>query len=240
MNLFRRWGLLALPLLALLASCSYLPDSGAVSGVTVTDKRSYILLSPSSGSYASLGFMFIPGALVDPHSYDEALSKVATQGYAVVIVKEPANLAILNAAASLSLVDDISGISSWAIGGHSLGGTMASEMVKQHPDTFKGLILEASYPASYDSLADWSGKVLSISASNDGLATPAKIEANKQYLPTSTTTYETISGGCHAYFGSSNTGQRFDPGIGKARWRGPRASGFELSNGFLLAEHGLA
>ena len=35
----------------------------------------------------------------------------------------------------------------WVIGGHSLGGAMASEFVKGDPDAVVGLVLLVSYPA---------------------------------------------------------------------------------------------
>ncbi|MBM7473057.1 dienelactone hydrolase [Subtercola frigoramans] len=43
-------------------------------------------------------------------------------------------------------------------------------------------------------------KVLSISGSNDGLATPAKIAESKKLLPAATT-FVVVDGGVHAFFG---------------------------------------
>jgi hypothetical protein len=195
----------AIIIFASLAGCSYLPDSssGAVDGVKVDDRRSSILITPVSGAGSSLGFLFVPGGLVDPHAYIQPLSRVALQGpgYAVVIVKEPANLAVLNPGAALSLTESVPGVNRWAIGGHSLGGVIASGLVKKNSSLFAGLVLEASYPQESDSLSAMAVKVLSVSGEFDGLATRAKIDATKPFLPASTQ-YEVIAGGCHGQFGS--------------------------------------
>jgi len=107
-------------------------------------------------------------------------------------------------------------IENWYIGGHSLGGTMGTELISGTPDKFKALILIASYPAN-DKLKNWNGAVLSVHASNDGLSTPADIEAHKAELPTAVVItdvtgfslplqhkshYFEIQGGNHGQFGN--------------------------------------
>jgi pimeloyl-ACP methyl ester carboxylesterase len=189
----------------MLASCSYLPDYSSLgqSDVTVNERRDCIVILPSSGEYASIGFLFLPGGLVDPHAYVEPLSCVAREspGYAVVIAKESANLAILSSNAALALTGEVSGVSRWAVGGHSLGGVIAAGNVYANPGLFSGLVLEAAYPQTSQSLASSSIPVLSISAEFDGLATKSKIDSAKSLLPANTK-YEVIAGGCHAFFGS--------------------------------------
>jgi hypothetical protein len=49
-------------------------------------------------------------------------------------------------------------------------------------------------------MTTYPGQVVSISGTNDGLATPAKIEDSKTNLPASTV-YVPIQGGNHAQFG---------------------------------------
>jgi Ca2+-binding RTX toxin-like protein len=61
-----------------------------------------------------------------------------------------------------------------------------------------GMLLFASYPAS--NMSDFVPPVLSISASNDGLATPEKINASKTDLPPDTT-FTVVQGAVHANFG---------------------------------------
>jgi hypothetical protein len=64
-----------------------------------------------------------------------------------------------------------------------------------------GLVLWASYPAENDSLKNTAIRVLSISASQDGLSTPAKIDASRDLLPDDAQ-FVTIPGGNHAGFGA--------------------------------------
>jgi dienelactone hydrolase len=64
-----------------------------------------------------------------------------------------------------------------------------------------GLLLYASYPATdISATLPPQVKVLSVSGSNDGLATPADIEASRADLPP-TARFVVIDGGVHAYFG---------------------------------------
>jgi predicted alpha/beta-hydrolase family hydrolase len=96
-------------------------------------------------------------------------------------------------------------IQTWAVGGHSLGGAMASVYVKDHLNQFDGLIFFASYPAD-DSLKNADIKVLSIYGTKDmaGMETFAE----KKSLLSDETKYVVIEGGNHAQFGSYG----FQPG----------------------------
>ncbi len=189
--------------LLVLGSCTYLATDGSLNpaGVTVSDHRDYLELRPTSGSVATTGLIFVPGALVEPSAYVEALGQVSKAGYVVLIEKLPANLAVLNINGSLSLGALVTDVKRWVVAGHSLGGAMAGAAVAADPSAFVGIIFEAAYPPDSSSLAAWNGAVLSISADQDGLATPAKINATKYLLP-ATADFQVIAGACHAFFGS--------------------------------------
>lgn len=210
---------IAIPaVLIFISACSYLPTTYPLpaTGVSVRETRAYIELRPASASRT--GFMFYPGGLVDAHAYIGMLSVFAQRGYAVMIVKMPANLAVLDIDAGYKLRSEIRGVDQWVIGGHSLGGAMAAASVKQHQSDYAGLVLMAAYPSSGDSLASWTRAVLSISASKDGLSTPEKITnsiillpsgkwlyiGDRSYPPTNNgySVFHVIPGGCHAQFGS--------------------------------------
>ena len=167
---------------------------------------------------STIGFVFYPGGLVDPHAYLQWQDKLVTlhPGLKIVTVKMPSNLAVLGINKGMSILKDNPEITSWFTGGHSLGGTMAAELINKNQTAFKGLVFIASYPAS-DILKNWTGGVLSIHASNDGLSTIAKIEKYKADLPAPTvmsgendftlpvygrTHYYEIVGGNHAQFGN--------------------------------------
>ncbi|HSO91919.1 MAG TPA: alpha/beta hydrolase, partial [Arthrobacter sp.] len=163
---------------------------------TTTEDTTTITLAPEGK--ATAGLVFYPGARVDARAYQDILRPLATAGYLVVILKVPMGISLLHTGQARGAMDRHPEITSWAVGGHSLGGVSASAFAKSNPDV-SGLLLFASYPA--DSLAA-SGdlSVFSISGSNDGLTTPDKIAASKPLLPP-TTTYATVEGGVHAFFG---------------------------------------
>jgi hypothetical protein len=166
------------------------------SQVTVSTSP-YITFTPV-GSSPTTGFVFYPGGRVDERSYSPAAREIAKAGFLVVVVPMPLNLAVFGIDKGREVVNAFPGIAKWAIGGHSLGGSMAAELVSKDPALFDGLVFWASYPSS--NLAALGIAVLSISASNDGLSTPDKILASHANLPPGTT-FHAIPGGNHAQFG---------------------------------------
>lgn len=147
------------------------------------------------------GFIFYPGGRVDPRAYAPAAHAVAAAGYLVVIVPMPLNLAVFAPNRAEEVIAAYPTIDRWAIGGHSLGGTMAAGFVAKHPGAVDTLILWAAYPAGNASLADRADlHVTSIYGTNDGLATTSDIDNSRALLPP-TTTFVPIEGGNHGQFG---------------------------------------
>ena len=146
------------------------------------------------------GLVLYPGGRVDPRSYAPAAHALAEKGYLVVIVPMPLNLAVFAPDRASEVMAAFPEIGRWALGGHSLGGAMSAHYVYQNPDAVQGLVLWASYPSSSEDLAGYSTAVTSISATNDGLATPDKIAASRPLLPPDTG-WVAIEGGNHAQFG---------------------------------------
>ncbi len=146
------------------------------------------------------GLIFYPGGKVDYRAYAPYAHAVASQGYLVVIAQMPLNLAVFDINVAAKVIQAYPQIKHWAVGGHSLGGSMAAHYAAQHPDQVAGLVLLASYPANSDSLIGTKIRVVSIYGTKDGLATGAKIDASKALLPANTT-YLPIQGGNHAQFG---------------------------------------
>ncbi|MBN1259184.1 MAG: alpha/beta fold hydrolase [Anaerolineae bacterium] len=147
-----------------------------------------------------IGLIFYPGGRVDPRSYAPAAQAIADEGYLVVIVPMPLNLAVLAADRAADVMAVYPEISLWALGGHSLGGAMAARYADMHPDDVAGLVLWASYPAESNDLSDDGLRVASIYGALDGLATLDKIAASRALLPVNTVWVE-IPGGNHAQFG---------------------------------------
>lgn len=140
---------------------------------------------------ATIGFIFYPGAKVDPYSY-AYLSEVNANLY---IAKFPFEIAFLDMDVADEIIESNTQNNMWYIGGHSLGGVAASEYAKTSDD-ISGIIYLASYPAS-----DMSGEDLSNLAffgTNDGLV--KDYEQKVELLPQNSTIV-TIEGGNHAQMG---------------------------------------
>jgi hypothetical protein len=166
--------------------------------VSVTDGPDQIIFMPAAPPRA--GFIFYQGARVAPAAYAATMHAVAEQGFAVFLPKLPLNMALLGSNAAAGIIAANPAIKVWAVGGHSLGGVGASLFAANSQDpSVKGLIFYASYPAS-SLAANTRLAVLSISASNDGLATPQKVAEYNKLLPPSAR-YVVIQGGDHAQFG---------------------------------------
>jgi pimeloyl-ACP methyl ester carboxylesterase len=163
------------------------------------ENESWLTLVPDGGP-AETGFIFYPGARVDYRAYAPVAQDLADQGYLVVIVHMPLNLAVMNPDAATDVISAYPDIKHWAIGGHSLGGAMAANFVYTHPGAVDGLVLWASYPAASNDLSNSDVRVVSISGTLDGLSTPEKIAASIPLLPADTV-WVPIEGGDHAQFG---------------------------------------
>lgn len=147
-----------------------------------------------------VGIIFYPGGRVNPKAYAPAAMDLASQGYFVVITPMPLNLAVFAPEKASEVIEAYPEISTWIIGGHSLGGSMAAQFAENNPDQVDGLMLWASYPAESSDLSESDLPVISIFASEDGLATPEKISESETLLP-AWTTWTKIVGGNHAQFG---------------------------------------
>jgi hypothetical protein len=160
----------------------------------------YISFEPR-GQAPTVGYIFYPGGRVDYRAYAPYAQAIAAEGYLVVIVPAPLNLAFFNINAAAAVIADYPHIETWAVAGHSLGGVAASLFAEQNPSVVDALVLQASYPAG-DTLrrsrADL--PVLSLYATQDNLARPEQVLASSRDLPQNTR-FVAIEGGNHAQFG---------------------------------------
>ncbi|SHE37815.1 alpha/beta hydrolase [Caloramator proteoclasticus] len=150
---------------------------------------------------AEKGVIFYPGGKVESSAYIKIASKIAEKGYRVVITPMPLNLAIFGKNKAEEVIKENSDIDIWVIGGHSLGGVMASDYAYNHLDKIKGLFLLASYPQEKFNFKDKDIKALSIWGSEDKVANLDKIKSSKNIMPNDTVFVE-IKGGNHGQFGS--------------------------------------
>ncbi|GAA4380058.1 alpha/beta hydrolase [Paeniglutamicibacter cryotolerans] len=169
--------------------------------VSVTETADQIVMTPL-GTQSEVGLFFQPGALVDARAYAAVLRPLAENGHTVIIPKQPFGIAFLATGAFASARAGHPPVDSWVVGGHSLGGVVsaidAQTFSTASSDAAVGILFFASYPAS--NMSELTIPALSISGSNDLLATPEKINASRPNLPPSAI-FTVIDGASHANFG---------------------------------------
>lgn len=216
----KKLGLVVLLLIAVLSfimlfvlnALTYSPTSQALQAATthsnysVHETQDVVYFEPAETN-SSTAIIFYQGAFVEEKSYGLWAAKLADAGYPVYLIHHPLNLAVMKPNKAQQIIEDYN-ITSYVIGGHSLGGVMASrfahnslkeQSMEQH--MLKGVFFLASYPDKKGSIDNRSLPVLSITGTNDGVLDQQAFQANKQFLPENTD-YITIQGGNHAGFGS--------------------------------------
>jgi hypothetical protein len=144
------------------------------------------------------GLIFYPGGKVEHTAYVPLMQACAQQGILCVLTEMPFRLAVLDIRAADGIREQFPEVENWYLGGHSLGGAMASAYLEKHANQFEGLILLGAY-ASAD-LSQSGLEVLSLYGSEDGVLDREKYDSSKSNLPEKFTEV-VIEGGCHAGFG---------------------------------------
>lgn len=152
----------------------------------------------SSAHQGTKGVLLYPGAHVEAAAYMAPyVDFVKDSGVALIIVKPVLNLAIFDLRSPDRFTRSLPIVKQWYVAGHSLGGVKACDIISSSPQAYAGLVLLGSYCTNR---IDESVPVISISGSEDGLSTPAKIKKYAKNLPDQTT-YVEIKGMVHAQFG---------------------------------------
>lgn len=159
------------------------------SKVSIESNDQLTIFYPDENTDRSTALIFYPGGKVEYTAYTPLLVKLAEEGITGILVKMPFNLAVFNINAADKIFNDLPEIKNWYIGGHSLGGAMASSYASDNSESIKGLILLAAYPVD-----DISMPVLAVYGSNDGILDITKLQNTKSIVE--------IEGGNHAYFGN--------------------------------------
>ncbi len=144
------------------------------------------------------GLIFYPGGKVEYKAYAPLMAELAERGVLCVLVKMPFNLAIFNINAADGIREEYPQVSDWYIGGHSLGGAMASIYTSNHAANFKGLLLLGAYSTA--DLTDSGLNVMSLYGSEDKVLNLEKYNQSRSNLPSDFAEL-VIDGGCHSYFG---------------------------------------
>lgn len=160
----------------------------ASDGNEVQTQGNIMVFYPDSVKDNGTGLIFYPGGKVEPTAYVPLLTKLSQNGITCVLVKMPFNLAVFDVGAADSVYGKFPDIKNWYIGGHSLGGAMASSYVGNNSDKVRGLILLGAYPVNHSDIP-----TLAIYGSEDIALDKTKLAGTENKLE--------IQGGNHAYFG---------------------------------------
>ena len=175
-------------------------------GATFTEQSGRLTYTPV-GKPPTVGLILYPGGKVPPAAYAPQARAIAEAGYLAVVVPVPLNLAVFDINAAQAVIDDHPEIAHWAVGGHSLGGSMAAQFIDGHPGETEGLVFWAAYSAA--DIADEGLAVANIYGSLDAGVPSFSSPANLAKVgPDVTTTV--IDGGNHEQMGWY-TGQPNDP-----------------------------
>lgn len=158
-------------------------------GYSVKNEKNIFIFQPDKEIESDTALIFYPGGKVEAIAYAPLLERLSQQGITCVLVKMPFNLSVFNVNAADNIYSRLPNIRNWYIGGHSLGGAMASSYVNKNSDKIKGLILLGAYPVG-DSNID----TLAIFGSEDMVLDKTKLETTSKNIE--------IAGGNHAYFGN--------------------------------------
>ena len=174
-------------------------DSLHSDAYVVVSQGQWVVFEPKSVNFTT-GFILYPGGRVNYLAYAPYAHDIAAQGYLVVIVPMPLNLAVFGVNSANDVIAAYPNVTSWAIGGHSLGGSMAAQYIHDNPGKADGLALWASYPPSGIDLSKSNINVVTVHGTNDGLVSSKQIVDSLEQLPPDTVRVE-IEGGNHAQFG---------------------------------------
>jgi hypothetical protein len=172
--------------------------------VSVLNEPTGLTFLPASSGHT--GLIFICGSGIAAEAYAPLLRPVAEKGFAVFVVKLPYRFAPLESHKQVAVDRARAVIAAhpevrhWVIAGHSLGSALAARMARSGSGTLSAMVLVATTHPKEDDLSFLTIPVTKIYASNDGIAPPDRILANRGLLPPHTKWVE-IVGGNHSQFG---------------------------------------
>lgn len=168
-----------------------------VSSSLKTDAGTYLDIGPANEE-ANILFIFYPGGLVRPQAYEWLGVLLAPLGVRTLIPEMPFDLAVTAINRADKLIEQ-NPLETVIIGGHSLGGAMASRYALNHADKVKGLVLMGAFSARGDDLSELDLATLVLAAERDGLATLSEVRDGLGRLPKPQLVE--IPGSVHAFFG---------------------------------------
>ena len=159
------------------------------SNTSIRQEGNLTILTPDAARDSGAGLIFYPGGKVEDTAYLPLLERIRAGGVTVVLVRMPFRLAVFDIRAADRVYTTVPSVSRWYIGGHSLGGAMASSYVPGNEDHLSGLVLLGAYPVNDSPIP-----TLCIYGSEDIQLDKTKLASVANVLR--------IEGGNHAQFGN--------------------------------------
>ena len=151
--------------------------------------KDYTVFYPEPDKNKNKGLIFYPGGKVEETAYAPILNRLSGEGITCVLIKMPFHLAVFDVNAADGIMEQFPEITSWYMGGHSLGGAMASSYAVKHSEEVAGLILLAAYPVNKSDIP-----AVIIYGSEDKVLNRDKLKGLTGLIE--------IQGGNHAQFGN--------------------------------------
>ena len=173
--------------------------------VLVTETSATLEFTPKVRRTES-ALLFLCGGGVSARAYAPLLRPVAEAGFPVFVIKLPYRLAPLESHKVAAIVRGREIMAAhpetgrWVVAGHSLGAALATRLVKSDPASAAALVLLGTTHPKERNLSSLTMPVTKVWGSNDGVAPPERMFANRSLLPSHTRWVE-IRGGNHSQFG---------------------------------------
>ena len=167
--------------------------------MVILNTNDYISIKPINFKRGK-GYIFYPGAKVQPEAYIAKLSSIAlSNNIQIIVPKMFKNLAFFGISKAKMVQDSFPSIKHWYVGGHSLGGSMACMFAGKNNGNIEGVLIFGTFSGT--DISKCSFKVLSINGTEDGIFFPEKVENHKFELPKGTE-IKYIKGMDHADIGN--------------------------------------
>lgn len=113
-----------------------------------------VIFYPEAADDMNQGLIFYPGGNVEYIAYAPLLKQLAEEGITCFLVKMPFNMALFGINKANAIVDAYD-FDTWYIAGHSLGGAMMSQHLKNYADQYAGCIYLDAYPINDAEIDDF-------------------------------------------------------------------------------------
>ena len=197
-------------------SADALADLVSDAQVQIRDEDN-LVFRPAHGPAPRTGVIFYGGANADIRGYTTVLRRLAEEGFLVVAVRMPLNMAVFAPERALSVMEAYPETQRWVMLGHSMGGAIAGQFAGHHADTVAGLIIWDSYPLASAGLPDSGLRVWHIHRALPDGTPPEKFSAQRDVFPADST-WVPIPGGNHMNFGGFDGGgyvEDWEPSISR-------------------------